>query len=89
VDSQPSSDPVLARREQIRNWTVLGKRIGYGLLLVSCFGFFYGLTVDFESPSVLIVTVGLIGSCIVLPPAIVFAYGVRSAEKAERQVVTK
>jgi hypothetical protein len=84
VDSQPTIDPVLARRQQIKAWTKLGKRVGYSFLLLACVGFAYGLFVEFDRLAFWLVAIGLGASCVFLPPAIVFAYGVRSADKAER-----
>jgi hypothetical protein len=79
-------DPVDARRARVARLVSLGKGIGYG-----CFGgalvlFFVGLIGRFSRfVSSVTVALLLIG-CLVLPPAIVFGYGLRAAEREEREV---
>ncbi len=61
-----------------------GKRIGYLLLLTAIVAFFAGLVTGFPSAAVAVSIVGLIGSCIVLPPAIIAGYAVKAAEREDR-----
>ena len=75
---------MLARRARIGQAVSVGKGVGY-----ACFGgalvlFFVGLLTRFGGPlSAVVVTLLVIG-CLVLPPAIVFGYGLRAAEREER-----
>ena len=76
-------DPIEARRARIGQLVSAGKAVGY-----ACFGgalvlFFAGLVTRFSGPlSAVIVTLLVVG-CVVLPPAIVFGYGLRAAERDE------
>lgn len=81
----PGPDPMLVRRAHIGRAVSIGKGIGY-----ACFGgalvlFFVGLLTRFSGPLSTIVVVLLVVGCLVLPPAIVFGYGLRAAEREERE----
>lgn len=78
------ADPVLAKRVRIARWVQLGKRIGYTLFAVAVVAFFAGFAVGFGGAITTIVTVSIVVGSLVLAPAIVFGYGVRSAERADR-----
>ena len=78
-------DPVDVRRAQVVRLVALGKRIGYGAMLGAVVGFVFGIALSFPAWTVLVATVGLVVSCIALPPAMVFGYAVRAAERDERQ----
>ncbi len=78
-------DPILDRRHLYARLAALGKRVGYLLLLVAIVAFVAGFATDFPSVAVTISLIGLIGSCIVLPPAIVFAYAVNAADREDRK----
>ena len=83
-DSGRAADPVDERRESIRRFVGYGKRLGYGALLIAIVAFIVGAVTDFPTWTVTVVTVGLVVSCIALPGAIVFGYGIRAAEREER-----
>ena len=78
-------DPIWARRVRVTRAVQLGKRIGYLALLVAVVAFFAGAATSFPAPLVTTTIVGLVVSCVALPPAIVFGYGVRAAQREERQ----
>lgn len=78
-------DPIVDRRRRYARLAALGKQVGYLLLLVAIVAFVAGFATDFPSVAVMISLIGLIGSCIVLPPAIVFAYAVKAAEREDRK----
>jgi hypothetical protein len=78
------TDPILVRRARYASMATLGKRIGYLLLLAAIIAFVVGFAQDFPTALVRVCLIGLIGSCIVLPPAIVAGYAVRAAEREER-----
>jgi hypothetical protein len=77
-------DPVLARRAQVARLTVLGKRVGYGLFAVAVVCFFLGVATRFSGflTGTVVFCLG-VGSA-VLAPAIVFGYGVKAADRADR-----
>jgi len=80
----PRSDPVLARRAQMGRLARTGKRIGYSLWLVAIVAFAVGMATSFN-PTLTTVVIGCLamGSAL-LAPSIVVAYGVRAADREER-----
>jgi len=80
-----SDDAVLARRARIARWVAIGKRIGYAALLVAIIAFVIGAIASFPPWTVALATAGLVVTCIALPPAVVFGYGVRAAEREDRE----
>ena len=82
--STAPGDPVQRRRESIRRLVGIGKRIGYGALLVAVIAFVIGAVADFPGWTVTVATIGLVVCCIALPGAIVFGYAIRAAEREER-----
>jgi hypothetical protein len=79
------TDPILVRRAQYARLASLGNRIGYLLLLVAIVAFVVGFVAGFPQAAVTVSIVGLIGACLVLPPAIVAGYAVKAAEREDRQ----
>lgn len=80
-----SGDPVLARRAQWAHWTSLGQRIGYALFGVALVAFFVGLVTGWGSAVSTVIVVCLVAGSLVLAPAIVFAYAVKAADRADRE----
>lgn len=78
-------DPILVRRARYSRLADLGQRIGYFLLLLAIVAFLVGFAAGFPSASVTVSVVGLIGACIVLPPAIVAGYAVKAADREDRK----
>jgi hypothetical protein len=83
VSEQP--DPVLERRARIARFVGIAQRVGYAALLVAIVAFIVGLLSDFPSWCVTLSIVGLVASIVILPIPIVLGYGVRAAERDERQ----
>lgn len=79
------SRDVLARRARIARWVVLGKRTGYAALAVAIATFVIGAIASFPAWTVAVATAGLVAACVALPPALVFGYGVRAAEREDRE----
>lgn len=78
-------DPVLARRAQIAQWVSLAQRVGYALYGLACVLFFIGFAIGFRTwVTTLIATLIVVGG-LILAPAIVFGYGVKSAARADRE----
>ena len=80
-----STDPVGARRAQIARFVKIAQRVGYGALLVAIVSFGLGLVSDFPGWSVALTVAALIAAIVILPVPIVLGYGVRAAERDERQ----
>ena len=80
-----SPDPVRARRARIAALVKLAKRAGYAALLVAIAAFIAGALSDFPDWLVTLSLAGLVFAIVVLPVPIVLGYGVRAAEREERQ----
>ena len=80
-----SDDPVLARRAQARRLAALGQRIGYTLFLVAVIGFFAGFFAGFEDWIVTVVVAAIVVGSALLAPAIVVGYGVKAADRDDRE----
>jgi hypothetical protein len=78
-------DPVRERRARIARSVKLAKRVGYGALMVAVVGFLVALTTDFPSWLVTLTVTALVAAIVILPLPIVLGYGVRAAEREERQ----
>jgi lipopolysaccharide export LptBFGC system permease protein LptF len=78
-------DPVVERRARIARGVKLAKRIGYVLLLAAVVLFAVALAAGFPSGLVTATAVALIAACVVLPVPIVMGYGLRAAERDDRE----
>jgi len=79
-----TSDPIRRRRSLIAVWTKRANRLGYlafGLSIVTVVG---GLIDTFTPLLGRIATAGLVVGSILLAPAIVLGYAIKSAEKEDR-----
>jgi hypothetical protein len=80
-----TTDPVLVRRRQIARWADLGQRAGYLLFGVAIALFVVAATTDLPSAIVTAVIVTMVLGSLVLAPAIVVGYGVRAADREDRE----
>lgn len=78
-------DPVLAKRARIARAVRLGRRAGYAALVVSVVSFFVAAATDFPAVAVDISIAALVAAIVILPLPIVLGYGVRAAEREERE----
>lgn len=78
-------DPVLVRRARIARAVATGKRIGYGLWLAAIVVFVVGAATTIR-PAMVTVVIGClaVGSAL-LAPSIVISYGVRAADREDRE----
>jgi hypothetical protein len=83
--SDPTADPVRARRARIARAVELGQRVGYALFGIAIVGFVAGFVVGFDGASVAVVVTCLVLGSLVLAPAIVFGYAVKAAEREDRE----
>lgn len=79
------NDPVLEKRRRIAHWVGLGKRVGYTLLLLAVVGFVAAAIAGFPDWIVTLTVIALVGACIVLPVPIVLGYGLRAADREDRE----
>jgi len=80
-----TADPVLLRRARIARAVSLGQRLGYLLFGVAIAAFAVGAIVDFSDGIVTVIVICLVVGSVVLAPAIVFGYGVKAAEREDRE----
>jgi hypothetical protein len=78
-------DPVAVRRARIARWVGIAKRVGYALLLLAVVAFVVAAIAGFPTALVTVTVVALIAACVVLPVPIVLGYGVRAAEREDRE----
>lgn len=79
------SDPILEQRARIARLASLGQRLGYLLFGVAIVAFFVGLVVGYGSTVVTVVIVAIVAGSLVLAPSIVAGYGVRAADREDRE----
>ena len=78
------TDPVLMSRERVAVWVSIGLRAGYGLFATAMMLFFSGFVFDFTGGLTTAITFCLIAGSVILAPSIVFNYGVKAANRADR-----
>ena len=84
--SRPLADPeTLARRARIDRLVRFGKRYGYGLFAFAVVAFVVGAVAGFSEPLVDAIVVAMLVGSVLLIPAIVFGYGLRAAERDDRE----
>lgn len=81
----PAPDPVAIRRARISTGVRIAKLVGYGLLGVAMIAFLVAAATDFPAGLLTVTVVSLVAACLVLPVPIVLGYGLRAAEREERE----
>lgn len=81
----PPDDPVLARRARIARLADLGQRVGYALFGAAMVAFVAGFITEFRPWLVSLIVTALVVGSVVLAPAIVFGYGVKAADREDRE----
>ncbi|MFN0091424.1 MAG: hypothetical protein ACKVWR_14335 [Acidimicrobiales bacterium] len=81
----PGGDPVLARRARIARWVSLGQRVGYGLFAAAVVLFVVGFVTRYTPALTTAIAAALLVGSAVLAPAIVFGYGVKAADRHDRE----
>jgi hypothetical protein len=84
-DQRASVDPVLVRRRQWARFAELGQRTGYGLFGLAVVLFVIAAVTDLPSVIVDSIVVALLVGSAVLAPAIVVGYGVKAADREDRE----
>jgi hypothetical protein len=80
-----SNDPVLERRRRIARWAELGQRTGYLLFGLAIVLFFVALATGLPEAVVGAIVVTMALGSVILAPAIVASYGVRAADREDRE----
>jgi hypothetical protein len=84
-----ANDPVVVRRARIARWVGLAKRVGYGLLLLAVVAFVVAAATGFPTGVITVTLVALVAACVVLPVPIVLGYGLRAAEREDREAASR
>jgi len=79
-----ATDPILDERARIARLVKLGLRTGYGLFGLTTVLFIIALFVGFHGYLTVSMTVLMFLGSFILAPAIVFSYGVKAANRADR-----
>lgn len=82
---EPYVDPVLVRRRQWGRFAEVGQRVGYGLYGLSLVLFFVALLTDLPGAILQTIVVAMVVGSAVLAPAIVVGYGVKAADREDRE----
>jgi heme/copper-type cytochrome/quinol oxidase subunit 3 len=80
-----TDDPVLVRRARIARWTLLANRVGYLFLALAMALFVIGFAMGFTPTMATLVVVPLLASFVLLAPSIVLGYGIKAAEREDRE----
>jgi hypothetical protein len=78
-------DPIRARRARIARVVRHARHAGYAALVVSVVSFAVAAATDFPALAVDLSIAALVAAIVILPIPIVLGYGVRAAEREERQ----
>ena len=79
----PPPDPVLVRRAQMARLAAALMRVGYLCLGIAIVAFAVALLTSLAGWAVALTIAGLVGTAILLPPAIILDYGVKKAAREE------
>lgn len=85
VGPDPANDEVLAHRARLAALVKVGKRVGWGLFVVAIIVFGIGATIGFSGWMTTTIVVAMAAGSVLLAPAIVLGYGIRAAERDERE----
>ncbi len=85
TDPTADADPVRAQRARMARLAKAGKRLGYSLFGIAIVAFVVGAATRFTPPLVTVVVACLGVGSVFLAPAIIVGYGVRAADRADRQ----
>lgn len=85
VPDAAEPDPVLARRARIGRAVAVAQRVGYSLWLVAIVVFVVGAATHFRPAMVTVVIGCLAVGSVLLAPSIVISYGIRAADREDRE----
>ncbi|MEA2703639.1 MAG: hypothetical protein QOD63_1584 [Actinomycetota bacterium] len=83
--TEQTADPVRVKRARMARLAKAGKRLGYSLFAVAIVAFVVGAATRFTPPLVTVVVASLAVGSVFLAPAIIVGYGVRAADREDRQ----
>ena len=83
--ARSKADPVRAKRQKVAKYTLLANRIGYLFYALAIATFVIGFAVSFNGLVSGVVIGSLVIGSILLAPAIVLGYGIKAAERDDRE----
>ncbi|MGH9043089.1 MAG: hypothetical protein ACRDZ3_22995 [Acidimicrobiia bacterium] len=81
-----ASDPVRARRERIGRLAATGRKLGFALFGVALVVVIAGVATTLTTTVTALATACLVAGSLLLAPGIVIGYGVRAAERDDRNL---
>lgn len=85
ADPARRADDVAERRARIKRYAGLAKRIGYLCLLGAVVAFAVALVTGLAGWAVTTTVALLVAACVILPAPIVIGYGIRAADREDRE----
>ncbi len=79
------ADPVLERRHRLARLARTGRRLGYSLYGVSLAAFVAGFLIGFTAGPATVAAITLVAGSVLLAPSIIIGYGVKAADRADRE----
>ncbi len=79
-------DPIVERRIRIARLVKAAKRVGYALFVAAMVLFFVGIATELSGALTAAIATCLVAGSIVLAPAIVLGYAVRSAHREDHEL---
>jgi len=79
------ADPVLERRLRLARLARTGRRLGYSLYGVSLAAFVAGFVTGFTTAPATVAAITLVAGSVLLAPSIIIGYGVKAADRADRE----
>jgi len=80
-----TSDPILVQRRIVGRRVSIGLRVGSLLFLAATLFFAWAIITDFTKFTATAITLCLLLGSLILAPAMVFHYGVKAADRADRE----
>ncbi len=77
-------DPVRVQRAKVADLVSKGIRLGSALYVFASVVFFASFMTGFKQPAVIVIIVTMVLGSMLLAPALVFKYGVKAADRADR-----
>lgn len=85
MDRDRSDAHIDDQRARARKLAAAGKRLGYGLFAVAVVAFLVGFATTLTDAVANLIIACLVVGSVVLAPAIVVAYGVKAADREDRE----
>lgn len=80
-----TDDQVIVRRRQAARWAAVGKRLGYLLWALAVVLFVVAMATDLPRVLVTAIVASMAIGSLLLAPAIVVGYGVKAADREDRE----